>query len=385
MSPPQARTATEHDPVRRPDRRPARRRRGATAVALALVVVAAVVVGALVRRAAVHGHPSSAPTPAQSLARPRCTVSAILVPSCGRWWGAAPLAYTNTSIGQGVRIEERLAGRRLDIVHVYHRNDELFPTAAERAVAGSPGSPGRRRLLFVNWKPDTSATWRQVADGRADSRIDRLARYVRSTFTARFFLTIWHEPENDVRPAAGSGFTAADYAAMYAHVVRRLRADGVTNAVTVMDYIGYDKWAHQPWFADLWPGDAYVDWVGLDPYGSTAQTGTGARDLRSLVDQRSGDFPGYYSWATRTHPGKPVMLAEWGVRADRANPSGQAEFFATVGRELAQFPQLKALVYFDIPRPPHGQPRTDLAATARTTAAYRALGRLSVVVAPAVP
>lgn len=346
-----------------------------------LAVVASAVV--LVRRSALDGHPSHGAV--AQLNRPRCVVSRILVPGCGRWWGAAPLAYTGTAIGRGVATEERLAGRPLDIVHVYHRNDDLFPTAAERVVAGQPGGTGQRRLLFVNWKPDTTASWRQVADGRADARIDRLARYVRTTFTARFFLTIWHEPENDVRPAAGSGFTAADYAAMYAHVVGRLRADGVTNAVTVMDYIGFDRWALQPWFAQLWPGDAYVDWVGLDPYGTGGQTGTSARDLRSLVDRPSGGFPGYYTWTTQVHPGKPVMLAEWGVRVDTDHATGQAAFFATVGRQLAQFPQLKALVYFDIPRPPKGEPRTDLAANPSTTTAYRKLGRLSAVVAPPVP
>ncbi len=57
----------------------------------------------------------------------------------------------------------------------------------------------------MDWKPSTSLSWRKVAEGYADPRIDRLDEYMHSTFRNRFFLTIWHEPENDVRPAQGSG------------------------------------------------------------------------------------------------------------------------------------------------------------------------------------
>ena len=52
-----------------------------------------------------------------------------------------------------------------------------------------------------------------------------------------------------------------------------LRADGVTNAVMVMNYMGFDRWMRQSWFQSMWPGDDVVDWIGLDPYGTGAATG----------------------------------------------------------------------------------------------------------------
>lgn len=311
-----------------------------------------------------------------------CAVSRLLVPSCGHWWGVAPLAHTGTPLLQAMREEERTAGRSLDIVHTYHVNGELFPTRAERKLALQPG---HHRLLLINWKPSTHLTWRQVARGAIDRHIDALADHLKKTFRHRFFLAIWHEPENDVVERPGSGMTAEDYRAMYRHVVLRLRSDGVTWAVTVMDYMGFDQWARTDFFDRLWPGNDVVDWIGLDPYGTGARSGYAARTLGALVDRPEGDFPGYYTWAQRQHPNKPIMLAEWGVEADAGNPAGQARFFRDVARELGHYPAIKALVYFDMPSPPDGQRRTYLRAYPGTTTAYQKLVRAPGLVGPPVP
>lgn len=159
-----------------------------------------------------------------------CAVTDKLIPTCGAWWGIAPDVFSGRGPIRAVDMAERRMGRRADIVHVYHRGGELFPTAEEREIAKGP------RLLLVNWKPALDHTWAEVARGEVDGRVDRLAEHIRRTFPGRFFLTIHHEPENDVRE--GGGYSPADYVAMYRHVVTRLRQQGVRNAVTVMTYMG---------------------------------------------------------------------------------------------------------------------------------------------------
>lgn len=318
----------------------------------------------------------------QPLARAHCRVSRTLVPSCGHWFGVAPMAHTNVPVTEGMREEEQIAGRTLDIVHTYHVDGQLFPTPSERRLALQPG---HHRLLLINWKPATDMSWRQVAHGRADARIDAEASYLKRHFRHRFFLDIWHEPENDVITDPSRGMTAVDYRAMYQHVVRRLRDDGVHWAVTVMNYMGFDNWALQPWFRKLWPGRRYVDWLAIDPYGSGARSGWTARDFATLVNRPDGRFPGFYRWARTVHPFKPIMLAEWGVQAVASNPGGQARFFRTVQEQLPRYPYIKGLVYFDMPKPPPGQPRTYLKAAPQTTAAYRALVHARPLVGPAVP
>ena len=133
----------------------------------------------------------------KALERPHCPVSNDLVPACGRWWGVAPAALTGQPRRASLLEFENKIGRPVDIYHGYHRDDEVFPTDEEVALAREPG---RERLLFLNWKPSTTSSWASIADGAVDDRIDRLAEHIRTTFPEPFFLTVWHEPENDVDP-----------------------------------------------------------------------------------------------------------------------------------------------------------------------------------------
>ncbi|RGA00290.1 hypothetical protein DI270_035635 [Microbispora triticiradicis] len=292
-----------------------------------------------------------------------CAVTDKLIPTCGAWWGIAPDVFSGRGPVRAIELAERRMGRRADIVHVYHRGGELFPTAEEREVAKGP------RLLLVNWKPALDHTWAEVARGDVDGRIDRLADHVRRTFPGRFFLTIHHEPENDVRE--GGGYSAADYTAMFRHVVTRLRERGVRNAVTVMTYMGAPNWAARPWFGRLYPGDDVVDWVAFDPYAD-GRVG----DFAALVDKTRPDvpgWPGFYRWMQARFPAKPIMVAEWGAFERPDAPHFKRDFFDSVARQIGNYPQIKALVYFDSPLAPRGDTRFDT--TPGATRAFAQLGR----------
>ncbi|GLK11579.1 glycoside hydrolase family 26 protein [Streptosporangium carneum] len=285
---------------------------------------------------------------------PSCGVAAKLVPVCGAWWGIAPEVFTGRPPRRALARAERRMGRRADIVHLYHRGSELFPTSEERLIARDPGG---RRLLLINWKPSFDHTWAEIAGGALDGRIDRLAAHIVRSFPERFFLTVHHEPEDDVRESPGSGMTADDYAAMFRHVVLRLRRGGVDNAVTVMTYMGAPNWAARPWFDRLYPGDDVVDWVAADPYvDDRVQTFGGLVDK---TREEFADWPGFYSWARSRRPAKPVMVAEWGVFERPEGPGFKESFFSAVRGEMRAYPRIKALVYFDSPRAPRGDTRFD--------------------------
>jgi hypothetical protein len=290
----------------------------------------------------------------------RCEVTAKLIPSCGAWWGMAPEIFTGRPPDRALRRAERRMGRPADILHVYHRGGELFPTPRERALARDPG---HRRLLLINWKPSMEHSWAEIAAGAVDRRIDRLAEHIRAGFPERFFLTVHHEPEDDVRVDPDSGMTAEAYAAMFRHVVLRLRERGVQNAVTVMTYMGAPNWAAKPWFDRLYPGDDVVDWVAIDPYADHR-----VRDFESLINKTRDDvpdWPGFYRWMQWRFPGKPIMIAEWGVFERPHDPAYKPSFYASVRQRIRHYPQVKALVYFDSPRAPRGDTRFDTTPRAR--------------------
>jgi hypothetical protein len=334
--------------------------------AVILLVVALTVVTR--RQPAERAAPDRAPAPTSTCAP--CAVSATLVPSCGVWWGATANPLDGESWDTALGNLEAQLGRPLDIAHYYRASPGLFPT---REQASRAREPGKNRILLINWKPEMGRTWAQVAAGDAvvDKAIDDQAAYLEKNFTEKFFLAIHHEPEDEIKPAAGSGYTAKDYAAMNRYVVKRLRAGGVTNAVTVMNYTGTPHWGAQPWFGDLYPGDDVVDWIAEDPY----LFGEWAGFFGTAVDRRDPaqpHWPGFYSWATREHPGKPIMLAEWGVDA-RLGARHTTALLRSVPAQLARFPAIKALVYWNAADlHPVGVTRID--SSQRALQAYREIG-----------
>ncbi|MFI7541278.1 DNRLRE domain-containing protein [Actinoplanes sp. NPDC049599] len=274
-----------------------------------------------------------------------CVTDALLVPSCGVLWGAAAGGFTDVPRDQALKDWEALTGRTATIFHAYHKGDEQFPTKAEIAMTRDAQRP---RVLLLNWKIAYNSTWAKVAAGQQDARIDKWSAYIKANYQQKFFLALHHEPENDVQTATASGMTAKDYAAMYRHVITRLRANGVTNAVNVIAYMGNEKWMAQSWWPDLYPGDAYVDWVGLDSYVSVEPGYYHYGDMGDLLDrQPTGGGLGWYDWAVTNHPTKPVMVAEWGMYHRRAVVTDKAAAFASVVPELKAHPAVKAIVYFD--------------------------------------
>jgi hypothetical protein len=307
-----------------------------------------------------------------------CRTGAKLVPTCGILWGVAPGAFTDQRGVQALTAFEEKTERHQDIYHAYHKGiRQLFPTPAEIAIARQPG---KERILFLNWKP-AAASWAAIAKGdpKTDQFLDRLAAHINQDFPEQFFFAVHHEAEDNVREKKGSGYTAEDYAAMFRHVVLRLRAHGVDNLVTVLVHMAYVPHTSQSWFDRMYPGDDVIDWVGFDTY-AYSDPGYGHGDFAELLNRRSESapgWPGFYNWAVRNHPDKPLMVAEWGVWSSKKNPGHQAEFYREVGRQIGRFPNIRAMVHFDTPHNQQGRDsRVD--STPSALAAYRWLGNLPV-------
>jgi hypothetical protein len=322
------------------------------------------------------------PAPPMALAprSGRCRTGRKLVPTCGILWGVAPGAHTESRGASALAEFERKTGRTQAIYHAYHGGiRQLFPTPQEIAIAHQRG---RNRILFLNWKPE-SASWAAIARGdkRTDAFLDRLAVHIKKNFPEQFFLAVHHEGENDVRARAGSGYTARDYAAMFRHVVTRLRAHGVTNMVTVLVHMAYVPHATQSWFNDMYPGDRYVDWIGFDTY-AYSDPGYGHGDFAEIFNRKievagKRSWPGFYTWALTRHPGKPLMIAEWGVWSSRRNTTYKVDFYRELGDEIRHFPKIRAMIQFETPHNQKGQD-SSVDSTPAALQAYRKLGKLPI-------
>jgi hypothetical protein len=260
------------------------------------------------------------------------------VPSCGAWWGAA-LDTRDSALPGAVRGTEASTGRRLDIVHTYHRWQDAFPTSGERELVSGG------RLLFANWEPvlpdGAGVSWADIAAGRQDrtirSEAARLAALHRPVL-----ISFSHEPELNYRSHGAVG----DYAAAFRHVVTVSRQAGATQVRWVWDLMGLSDPVWQARYVTMWPGAAYVDWIAWDPYNAASCKQRAWQSFAQTVTP-------FYDWLDGQPfaAGKPLMLAEYGTIEGSAQ-DGKAGWLAAIPAALTRLPRLRALLYFDLPAPP---------------------------------
>jgi beta-mannanase len=246
-----------------------------------------------------------------------------LVPNSGALWGSS-------NVSDGL---ESALGRKFDISHTYHDWDDAFPSPSETARAA------KGTILLINWTPrffgtDRIMPWRSIASGSQDAQIDATATRLKA-YGRKLFLAFHTEPE----PQVGKYGSAADFVAAWRHIHDRFAARGVRNVVWVWNVTGSSGW-YGLYKAGLYPGDAYVDWIGWDPYNWYTCHNNPWISFGDKVSQS-------YNWFKQNGFGdKPFMLAEYGTRDMPGDPSAKAAWFKGIVPALKRLPNLKAVVYF---------------------------------------
>jgi hypothetical protein len=134
-----------------------------------------------------------------------------------------------------------------------------------------------------------------------------------------------------------NGNTAAQYIAMWRHVHDLFTQEGATNV----------RWVWSPNagtpFSNLYPGNAYVDWVGLDGYnwGGT----NGWTPWQSFTTVFGASYREILALSNR-----PLMIAETSS-VEMGAPAGASKASWIAGALQAEvtqnFPRVRALVWFD--------------------------------------
>jgi len=145
----------------------------------------------------------------------------------------------------------------------------------------------------------------------------------------------WGEQANGNRPG--------DFARAWRHVHDIFVSVGATNV----------KWVWCPNIigsslaplASIYPGDAYVDWVGMDGYNWAADRNMGWLTSSQVVKPT-------YDALVSLAPTKPIMIGETGTSED-GGPLGKPASKAAWIRDMlvtqlpVNFPRIKALVWFN--------------------------------------
>ena len=279
--------------------------------------------------------PTPTPTPPPAARPAAATVPATRLVA----WGAFVDGFPGST--SALDSVERSAGRHLDIVMWYMHwggSWSALDAADVRAVIA------RGSLPMITWMSDdptassqAAYTAMQVTSGRYDAYIRSWATGLRD-IGRPVLLRFDHEMNGDwmAWSAGKNGQTPQDFVAMWRRVHDIFAAAGATNVQWVWSpNIVYSPSSR---LAPFYPGDAYVDRVGVDGYNW------------------GPSFP-YHSWQkfagifddtlgqVRAITRKPLMLAEIGsteVGGDKG--AWIRDFFAS----LVQRPDITAFVWFDV-------------------------------------
>jgi hypothetical protein len=180
-----------------------------------------------------------------------------------------------------------------------------------------------------------------VIEGRYDSFITQFATEARE-WAHPFFLRFNWEMNGNWFPwgEGANGNQPGQYVAAWRHVHDIFAAVGVSNVSWVWCPF-VDPGSTLADVASLYPGDAYVDWTGLDGYnwGTNPASPRGWKTIGQLFDSTYEDI------TKRVAPSKPMMIAELGSSEyGGSKPAWIAEALHTIPTDL---PDVRAVLWFD--------------------------------------
>jgi len=216
-----------------------------------------------------------------------------------------------------------------------------FPVGMANAVVSRGSRP------MITWMPGSDSvhvgySCRDVSSGRYDSYIRGWAKAAKA-WGHPFFLRFAYEMNGNwfpwgTSPGNLNHNTPAQYIAEWRHVHDIFASVGASNAIWVWAP-NKDGGPTTIAFAKDYPGDAYVDWVGIDAYNwGSFQPHSRWRDFHDvMVDP--------YTQMTALTP-KPMMVAETATPEIGGNKAlWITDAFLTSLPVF--FPRLRALIWFD--------------------------------------
>ncbi len=245
-----------------------------------------------------------------------------------------------------------LVGRMPAVVMWYQRWGEAFPNFSPSCMSVVTAQGAMSMVTWEPWggAPDAAYKLSNIVRGDFDPYIRQYAIDAK-TWGQPFFLRFAHEMNGTwypwgTRAGNSNGNTAADYIAAWRHVHDIFTSVGATNVVWVWSPNVFDATGSWPSLTSIYPGDAYVDWVGLDGYNDGTNTSAGYSGWQTFTQ-----IFGYSYDTLAALTQKPIMIAETASAADSSDPTTQnkaawitASFFNEIP---VSFPRLQLIDWFD--------------------------------------
>lgn len=182
----------------------------------------------------------------------------------------------------------------------------------------------------------------ELMSGKYDADIKKYGQAI-AKFGKPVILRFAHEFNGDWYPWSkenGELVPTATYVTAYRYINTKIKEAGGTNAQWVWAPNNVNAEKNNLNVGDYYPGDAYVDWIGMDGYNfGTSQSWSNWQSFAQV-------FGNMYAWIEKNHPNKPIFISEMGTSATGGD---KAAWITDMFYQLEHnFPNIKAIVWFNI-------------------------------------
>lgn len=261
----------------------------------------------------------------------------------GTWYGSA-VGGSRTGESASLMYVNFMDGYSVDYwINYYKSTSAAFASAADGGVIE----------LAWNFSPESTAGAQRVLDSAADSYIAEGLRAMGS-LNATVLLRIGAEMNN------WSSIDSATYIQAFQKIAAQ--AHQYSNIKTVFSPATISDRNHT--IAEFYPGDQYVDWIGVSDYQNSAYAGQAAAYTFDAAAYGNDAYYGRGLYSsdplTLVRPiarlaqqhNKPLMISECGFSYTSAAGGDQTAYAADQLNKLYSyanmiFPQTKAVFYFD--------------------------------------
>ena len=250
------------------------------------------------------------------------------------------------SLTQALALRRKQLGRDQDIVHVFYKWTDTLPSARPDI--------GDQSILMISWE---GTFYSAITGGSSDKLIAAAARQLAAHAKPTLLRWGWEMNGNWFDwDGTHNGRKTAGYAKSWQRMRKIFHEEGADNVAWVWS----PNWNSGPnvsWnqYEHYYPGDAYVDWVGVSAYPFNKQSPT------TLFQRICAEYGAR----------KPIMLTET-ASIDNGGTT-KRDWINTFAAYMKAQPAIGAVVWFDTDTQPGTSENFRIDTSSSVLAAYKAM------------
>lgn len=268
-------------------------------------------------------------------------------------------ASTPANIAAAIRSFGTLTGKQPSLVKTFHSlNCDFTANGWCGQVLRAAASTGATNYVALDLKwtgaPSTGLL-DAINAGQADARLAAVAQGIKSVGSLVLLEPGWEMNGNwsfawQGVLNGGDATAPAKFAAAWRHVVDVFRREGADNVRWVFNPNVGNAMTHTAsgagnwnWYANYYPGDAYVDYVGAHGFNGPTVWNTAWQDFGTMTDGAGADH--MLSDLAARYPTKPIIIGEFATQEGSAGQ--KAQWITDAYQKMRANPRVAGAIWFN--------------------------------------